>query len=237
MIRAILFDKDGTLTDFRATWDSWLGTTLRALSAESGASVDALAEALGYDVAAARMRADGRFVTATSRASAEALAAAAGWTPDATSRWWEDRAAGVAQVPVGEAGTLFAQLRRRGLKLGVLTNDERASALLHLDALAVTHLLDAVVASDDGHGPKPEPAGALAFARAVDVAPGEVLVVGDGLTDRDAAREAGMPFVAVLTGTLPGEAYDGALAVLDDVTALPAWLDAQGAGVLALTRS
>ena len=31
MIRAILFDKDGTLTDFRATWEPWMGVMIRDL--------------------------------------------------------------------------------------------------------------------------------------------------------------------------------------------------------------
>ena len=232
VIEAILFDKDGTLTDFRRTWDGWLGRTLRHLGRESGAEPAALAGALGYDLAAGRMAPGGLFSTASSNESACALAAVIGWPADRVAAWWSEAARHVAQVPVGDAPRLLDRLRARGLRLGVLTNDERAAALRHLGHLGVLDRLDGIVAADDGHGPKPAPDGALAFARAVGVPPGAVLVVGDGFTDRDAARGAGMRFAAVLTGTQAAEAFAGADAVLADIEALPAWLDgAAGAAV------
>ena len=67
----------------------------------------------------------------------------------------------------------------------------------------------------------------LAFTEAVGVAPAETLMVGDSTHDLFAARAAGMPAVAVLTGH--AEAADlapHAEAVLDTIADLPGWLDA-----------
>lgn len=236
MIRAILLDKDGTLTDFRATWDGWLHDQLRDLGAEADASPDALAAAIGYDMAARRMRPDGLFVTATTQASVDAFAAVTGWDRDRVGAWWKPRLDAHAQVPVPGAPEAVRRLDEAGYVLGILTNDERAPALHHLDELGVGGVLAAVVASDDGHGAKPGPGGALAFAETVGLRPSEILVVGDGATDREAARRAGMPFVAVLTGTLGPDDHPGARAVLPDLTGLPTWLR-DGSGRPGLTRS
>ena len=224
-IRAVLFDKDGTLTDFRATWDGWLGRILDDLAHASGAPVAALADAIGYDLDADAMRKDGLFVTATTRASVRTLSAATGWAEDRVAAWWGPRIEGRRQVAVPGVAALFETLAGRGLVLGVLTNDERHSAQTHLRALGVADRIAALIASDDGHGAKPDPAGARAFAAAVGIAPASILLVGDGATDRDAAAGAGMPFVGVLTGTLGAEDFPEARGVLRTATELPEWLD------------
>lgn len=227
-IRAILFDKDGTLTDFHATWDGWVGDVVADLAEATGACADRVADAIGYDRARGRLRPDGRFVTATNAETLAALAAPTGWSVARLSDWLGRRPDAVHQVPAVRTGPLLAGLRDRGLRLGVLTNADRIEAEAHLDALGAWPHLDALVAADDGHGAKPDPAGARAFAAAMDLDPGSVLVVGDGWTDAAAARGAGMPFVAVLTGTAGAAAFPDALAVLPDIGHLPRWLDGRG---------
>jgi phosphoglycolate phosphatase len=122
---------------------------------------------------------------------------------------------------------LFEALAARGLRIGILTNDGEAPTRRHLAAWGVLDRVDMVIGADSGWGPKPDPAGALAFCRALSLPPAAVALVGDGMTDMDAARGAGMRAVGVLTGAL-GEAAlaPHAEAVLPDVAALPAWIDA-----------
>ena len=224
MIRAILFDKDGTLTDFRATWEAWMVVAVADLARDEGAAPEALARAVGLG-ADGRFRADAPFVTGTLDQTLARLAGATGLSVARLHRWLAARP-GPAPRAAGDPPGTLGRLRAAGYGLGVLTNAHRAEAEADLAALGVAGLLDGLVACDDGHGAKPDPAGALAFAAARGLAPAEVLVVGDGATDRDAAAAAGMPFVAVLTGTAGPEAFPRARAVLADIDALPGWLDA-----------
>ncbi len=50
-VGAVLFDKDGTLFDFGATWNVWAAQTLRDLSAGDEAVLQALARAARFDLA------------------------------------------------------------------------------------------------------------------------------------------------------------------------------------------
>ena len=48
-IKAAIFDKDGTLFDFQATWGHWAGQVLRRLSRGDNDLRNALARDLNYD--------------------------------------------------------------------------------------------------------------------------------------------------------------------------------------------
>ncbi|MEL6585798.1 MAG: HAD family hydrolase [Pseudomonadota bacterium] len=230
MIRALLFDKDGTLTDFRATWEQWLPAQIAALAEASSTEVGAVSDAVGLDWSTGRIRPDGRFVTATNSETSEALAHVTGWAADDLLAWWTPRIMSVPQVAVAGLPELFADLRTRGLPMGVLTNADEAEASDHLARLGLRDVFTRVIGYDSGYGPKPQPFGALAFAEHVGVPPAEVVVVGDGMTDLLAAKRAGMRAAAVLTGTLDAAALaPHAEVVLPTVTALPKWLDTQAA--------
>lgn len=228
MIRAILFDKDGTLTDFRATWEPWMPGTIHALAAESGADVATVGDAFGFDFRAGRIRADGRFVTATGAETGAEVARAIGWETARLLDWLEPRSSVVVQVAVPGLPRLMARLSDAGLRLGVLTNADRVEAARHLERLGVAPYLSRVIACDDGFGAKPDPRGAADFADAAGLSRDAVLLVGDGLADLAAARGAGLRAVAVLTGTQDADALREAEAVLPDVTHLPGWLTANG---------
>ncbi|WGH78943.1 HAD family hydrolase [Jannaschia ovalis] len=230
MIRAILFDKDGTLTDFRRTWEAWIPGTIRALARATRTDAALLAEIFGVDLAAGRIRPDGRFVTATHHETVDLLAPATGWSPEALAAWWDAATLSVEQVPVTPLDPFLAGLRRRGLALGVITNAVEAEAHYQLAGLGAAPHLDRVIACDSGFGAKPDPAGARDFAARLGLDPAHVALVGDGLTDMGAARGAGMLALGVTTGTLDAAALaPHADHVLPDITALPAWLDARAA--------
>ena len=232
MIRAILFDKDGTLTDFRATWEAWMPETVYALARASGADPAEVAEAYGYDLQGGRIAADGLFVTATGPRVAEIVGARIGWPADRLTAWLAPRQAAVEQVSVPGLPGLLHRLRRAGLSLGVLTNADVAEAEAQLARLDLAPYLDRVIGCDSGYGAKPDPGGAAAFADDLGLRRDEVVLVGDGLTDMAAARGAGLRAVAVLTGTLDRTRLaEHAEAVLPDVTHLPRWLSDQGMSI------
>ncbi|MFZ5965326.1 HAD family hydrolase [Thalassococcus sp. BH17M4-6] len=222
----VLFDKDGTLFDFSATWDVWAAGTLRDLAAGVPGRLRALADAAGYDLESARFRPQSRVIAGTNREAAECLAPE---LPHLSIAQIEDhlmRSSAEAQLtPVVALAPLLDALRGLGLRLGVMTNDTEFGARAHLGAAAVADRFDFIAGFDSGFGGKPSPAPLLAFARAQALDPARVVMVGDSRHDLTAGRAAGMQCVGVLTG--PATAQDLAPladAVLPDIGHLPDWL-------------
>lgn len=231
-IRAVLFDKDGTLFDFHATWNVWAGALIEDLAEGSEARRQALARETRYDLEAQAFFPDSPVIAGTNREAAECIARA---RPDRSVEAWEEHLMhSSAAAPLAEAVPLAAfldGLSARGLKLGVMTNDTEFGARAHLGTARVAERFDFICGFDSGHGAKPDAAPLLAFARAVGVPPEACVMVGDSSHDMVAGRAAGMRCVAVLTG-MAGQAELARCAevVLPDIGHLPAWLDAQGAG-------
>jgi FMN phosphatase YigB (HAD superfamily) len=92
----------------------------------------------------------------------------------------------------------LARLRRRGLRLGVVSNilyepPEAAHALLR--RLGEHRVFDTVVLSSDGTDSKPSPGPIRRAAERLGVEPSELLHIGDGPADLVAAYRAGVAFV------------------------------------------
>ncbi|SDZ14461.1 phosphoglycolate phosphatase [Jannaschia faecimaris] len=228
MIRAILFDKDGTLTDFRATWEPWMAGMIHELADASGADPEGIAEDFGFDLETGTIPPHARFVTAPGYVTVDLVARRIGWDRPRLSGWLGPRSSSVSQVVVPGAVAVLHRLATAGFTIGVLTNADEAEARRHLDHMGAQTAVSRIIGHDSGFGAKPDPKGAANFADALNLAREEVLLVGDGMTDMEAARGAGLPAVGVLTGTLDRAALaPHARAVLPDVTHLPDWLAKQ----------
>lgn len=198
-IRAILFDKDGTLFDFQATWGGWAQTLLADLSCGNAGLAEAMAEALEFDAEARRFRPGSPVIAGTGREVAELLAPLTPSHDIASLESLIARAAVTAPlVPSVPLRPLLDRLRAAGLRLGVATNDFEAVARKHV--APQIDLFDFVAGFDSGFGGKPEPGMLLAFAAHVGVPPEAVLMVGDSRHDLIAGRAAGMATLGVLTG-------------------------------------
>ncbi|GKY88607.1 HAD family hydrolase [Sinisalibacter aestuarii] len=224
-VDGILFDKDGTLFDFNATWVAWVEALIARWSAGEAGLADRLAGAVGFDRTARAFRRGSVVIAGTPEDVAGALAPVLG-RPAASLV--ERLNAEAAQAPMAEAvplTPLLEGLRARGLRLGVATNDAEAPARAHLGAAGVTGLFDFIAGFDSGHGGKPAPGMCLAFAAATGLDPARVVMVGDSTHDLLAGRAAGMQTVAVLTGLASAEVLAPlADTVLPDIGALPGWL-------------
>jgi phosphoglycolate phosphatase len=228
-VRGILFDKDGTLFDFEATWNGWAAAVLTELAGGDHARAEALGARIGYDLSARRFDPASPVIAGTPEDLVTLLhPGVPELSRGALVEMLNATAATAPQVEAVPLAPLLAELRGRGLKLGVATNDAEAPARAHLASAGQEEAFDFIAGYDSGFGGKPEPGMCLGFAEAMGLAPDEVAMVGDSLHDLDAARAAGMVRVAVLTG-MAGEDVLGPEAdvVLRDIGGLPGWLDAQ----------
>ncbi len=86
----------------------------------------------------------------------------------------------------------LSRLRRRGFRLGVVTNKPRAIAELVLRKLDLLRFMDRTLGDDGRLRLKPDPEGCLLLLTQFGVPPRDGWVVGDNWTDLEAGRRAGM---------------------------------------------
>ncbi|MGB3147632.1 MAG: HAD family hydrolase, partial [Paracoccaceae bacterium] len=200
-IKGLLFDKDGTLFDFQATWGGWTERVIVELSSGSAALADRLAELLGFDRQKAAFRPDSPVIALTVAEIRDLLLTILPeWNPVALLDQMNDLAAQNRMVEVAPLVPLFQRFRDGGLRVGLATNDAEMPAKVHLKDAGIEGLFDFVAGYDSGWGGKPETGQMQAFLLQTGLAAGEVAMVGDSLHDLQSGRAAGMRTVAVLTG-------------------------------------
>ena len=231
MIGGIIFDKDGTLFDFRRTWAGWSVRVLDDLAQGDAAQADRLGRIVGFDRASGAFAADSLIIGHTPPEIAEALLPhLPGASLPAMVARMNALSAEVDLAPAVDLRPLLGGLRARGLRIGLVTNDAEAPAHAHLGRAGIADLFDFVAGCDSGHGAKPSPGPLLAFCAATGLAPGRVAMVGDSLHDLHAGHHAGMRRVGVLTGIAgAADLAPHADVVLPDIGGLPGWLDSLGA--------
>ncbi|MBK8457766.1 MAG: HAD family hydrolase [Phyllobacteriaceae bacterium] len=228
-IRAILFDKDGTLLDFNATWLGFARDL--ALSAADGdmGRADLLLREGGYDEDENRFRSGSVFAAGTNAEVVKHFHPHLDGEPLRSLVAETDRkTAGVAERAVALPGAVDAvrALHAAGFAIGLATNDSTAGAKRTLEAFGVADLFVAALGYDAVDNPKPAADPCILFAKRAGVTPKEVAVVGDNAHDLEMARAAG---AGLSVGVLSGNGTRENLApladvVLDSVGDLPAWL-------------
>ena len=212
-IRAILFDKDGTLLDFDATWARIYMHAAEqvAVSAEQPGLDRVLLESGGLHPETGRFASDSVLACEATPEIARLWAQIAGLGDAAKLADQLERlfcAPDVRQVvPVPALNPALIELRAVGYRMGVATMDSEAMAHGDLRNLGVHPLFEFICGADSGHGVKPDPGMVAAFCKAIEADAGEVVMVGDTPHDLHMGRNAGAGLViGVLTGT--GERAD-----------------------------
>ena len=225
-VDGIIFDKDGTLFDFRATWDVWALGVITELSDGDPALARRIADAAVFDLEAQAFLPDSPIIAGTNREAAEAIGSALpGRSIADLEAFLSARAAVAPLAPAVPLDPFLTGLAARGLALGVITNDTEKGAVAHLTHAGVLGHFSFVAGFDSGHGAKPDPAPLLAFCTRTGLLPERVVMVGDSHHDLLAGRRAGMQTLGVLTGTaVADDLAPLADAVLPDIGHIPDWL-------------
>jgi pyrophosphatase PpaX len=208
MIRAILFDLDGTIID---TNELIIETFLHVLK-------DRTPEPLTRDYIAANMglslREQLKFF-----AKREDVDDLIPLYREYNLRRHDDL---VKEFP--HAREVMAALRAAGKRIAVVTNKARTSTMKGLRLCGMEAYVDAVVTTEDAARPKPDPDPLFEAMKRLGVRPEEAVMVGDSHYDILAAHRAGVRAVGV-SWSLKGEAFlrrYGADWIIRDMRELPA---------------
>jgi phosphoglycolate phosphatase len=204
-IKAVLFDKDGTLIDSDGTWVPFYKNILKRERGYSDEEVERAMITAGYDPST-----DG-FVAGSMLAGGTARQLVALWWPeesakmhDVITRRLQDESVPLTMQylrPLFDLTPVLEELVQKGLTLGIATNDGEASARAHMQGLKVDHYFSLILGADSVASAKPSGQMVRRFAAHVGLRPDEVAMVGDNRHDMEEARNGGAGLaVGVLTG-------------------------------------
>ena len=227
MIKGIVFDKDGTLFDFRKTWEAWASALIQRVAGGDMPTARKIGACIGFDFDSQSFERDSVVIAGTPGEIAVALAPVLPEYPNLIDILNEE-AAVAPQAEAVPLDPLLGSLRTRGLRLGVATNDGIDPAVAHLEAAGIVHHFDFVAGYDSGFGGKPAPGQLLGFCQHTGLQPDAVLMVGDSMHDLMAGKAAKMRTVGVTTGMATrSDLEPHADVVLPNIGHLPVWLDSQ----------
>lgn len=232
-IKAILFDKDGTLINFEKTFGPALSAILKIYSNGVLSLQQRLGDAVGFDVKTNAFSKDSIVIAGSNFDIAEVLSVhLSDKSLDELSYELDEQFEQLTPhhvVAIDGLERALEQLKRAGYRLGIATNDSEENARLHMRKLGQENQFDFYVGYNSGFGAKPDPGMVNAFAEFVGVAPEEVAMVGDSLHDLKTARNAGCFGIAVTTG-FADEAILSPQAeiILSDISQLPEALNKIG---------
>ncbi len=227
-VRGIIFDKDGTLFDFGATWETWAENVLMRATKGDRTRATTVGKAVGFDMVTRQFSASSIVIAGTSAEIAEAFVAHfPEYSRDTLLNMLNSEAEQAPQIEAAALGPVLSDLKQRGIKLGVATNDSIDPAVSHLKSAKILEYFSFVAGYDSGFGGKPEPGQLLAFSKRTRIPPEACVMVGDSLHDLRAGRAAGMRTIGVLTGMARASVLEPyADIVLPDIGHIARWLDA-----------
>ena len=217
-IDLVVLDKDGTMFDLDEAWARVAAVWEERLETASG--IPGLAAAIARRIGHDRATGDVAFGSVLAAGTMRELR-------DTTSEVVADHGgdpAIVDSVAVPDSGSLtpkgdlagwLSRVRQLGARVAVLTSDDRAPTLDHLEEAGVAGIVDDLVAGDDQLPPKPDPAGLLALCDRFGVEPSRAVMIGDSPGDMEAGAAAGTRRIGIRVPS--GHAPAGAEVIVDSL--------------------
>ena len=226
--QVVIFDKDGTLIDFRRMWGNWAVQFAQRMSVAVQRDVTAnILELYGVDAVTHHIAPQGalaiapmplmqhlvaQYIAPWQRSYAHALLL--------VQQLWQEPDPVREALPLADLPGICAWLHAQGIRMAVATADNRQPTLATLQHLGIAQYMTVIACADDvGVAPKPAPDKIFAVCRALDVSPHDAIMVGDTPADMHMGRNAGvMASVGVASGlTTAAELVALADVVLPDV--------------------
>jgi len=213
--RLIIFDKDGTLTDFSKIWIPLTKKRITCIVEEVNGP-DELGESImrAWGVDPLTYRVDPRGPCVSAPHSEETLIAATvlyqnGYPWNEAKQAVEralERADSLRDYPRDLKPVMGMQETLKGLKncgflLALATYDLRNQTQEILKILGITHLFDVILSAEEVSHPKPHPQMVLTICERLKIRPSETILVGDTEGDMTMGKKAG---IALTVGVLAG---------------------------------
>ena len=210
-IRGILFDKDGTLLDFDATWPpayQAVADDMARLAGDPGLA-DRLMRLGGYGADGvldpASVFACGSTAEIVAFCAAQPELAGNGDIAARVDRQFTGFGARGPLI-IDDLAAVLESLNARAA-LGIATNDSAASAEAWVAHHGFGRFFRFISGADSGYGAKPDPAVFEAFCAQTGLSAGEVCMVGDTIKDAELARNAAAGLSVIVESGVPaGEA-------------------------------
>jgi len=209
MVKAVVFDFDYTLADSSAGILKCIHYALQQMRLPP-ATESRMRESIGLTLA-------NTLVFLTGNEDAEAGAEFTRLFVDHADRIMVDHT-----VLYDTAHQVINALRNAGVSLGIVSTKYRYRIESILQREALLQHFDVIVGGEDVTDHKPHPVSLQRALHHLGCPPEQAVYIGDHLVDAEAARRAGVPFVAVLTGTSGRHHFDAAqcLGILDTLSSL-----------------
>ena len=117
--------------------------------------------------------------------------------------------------PLAGADRLVAAVKDRGLTAVAASSAKKDELKALLKVAGAESLMDAATSSDDAEESKPEPDIIVAALKRAKAAPEEAIMIGDTPYDVEAARRAGVRVIAFRSGGWSDDDLKGAAAIYD----------------------
>ena len=202
-IKAVVFDKDGTLVDFAAYWKEVATFAAKKMFPALGVENPDIEEHLselglssgGVDISGALPRGDHAAMASLIYEFAKRSGSKANFDEAvrafAEAYGREAKESGTVRPTTERLAELIAQIKNRGIIVALITSDEPSGAEVCLQKLGVIGEFDELLAYDGVTPAKPDPAFMLKLCEKYGISPREVVMVGDTETDMLFAKNSG----------------------------------------------
>ena len=202
-IKAVIFDKDGTLMDFESFWVTVSRCAIEDIKDKTGITQVSVEEALSYlDVRNGIADINGILAQDPYPVMGRALNTCftkygcrltdGEMTELTVSAYHENVEKGIINPACGDILSVMVRLKNMGLKLAVVTTDDPYDTKKCLSALGIYDCFDEIYTDDGVMPPKPDPYCLDIFLKKYGLQKNEVIMIGDTLNDVNFARNGGI---------------------------------------------